>query len=210
MIRVLVVDDHAVVREGIKQIVREDGRMEVVAEAKNGAEALERLLYTPVEVVIMDISMPGMSSLEAIRHMKHDYPGVAVLVLSVHPEEQYAIRALRTGAAGYLTKSSAPEELITAIDRVSRGYRYISQTVAEQLALDLQEGVSRPLYEHLSDREYEVFRRLATGQTVQQIASDLMLSPKTVSTYRARMMRKMRMKTPGDLLRYAVSHGLVE
>ena len=210
MIRVLVVDDHAVVREGIKQIVREDGRMKVVAEAKNGAEALERLLYTPVEVVIMDISMPGMSSLEAIRHVKHDYPGVAVLVLSVHPEEQYAIRALRTGAAGYLTKSSAPEELITAIDRVSRGYRYISQTVAEQLALDLQEGVSRPLYEHLSDREYEVFRRLATGQTVQQIASDLMLSPKTVSTYRARMMRKMRMKTPGDLLRYAVSHGLVE
>jgi two-component system invasion response regulator UvrY len=210
MIRVLVVDDHAVVRQGIRQILQEDERMEVVADAQNGAEALEYLLYNKVDVAIMDISMPGMSSLEAIRHMHHDYPRVAILVLSVHPEDQYAIRSMRTGAAGYLTKSSAPEELVTAIDRVARGYRYISQSLAERLALDLQEGVTRPLYEHLSDREYEVFRRLATGQTVQQIAGDLMLSPKTVSTYRTRMMKKMRMKTSGELMRYAVSHGLVE
>ncbi len=210
MIRVLVVDDHPVVRQGIKQILQEDERIEVVAEATNGAEALERLLYNPADVVIMDISMPGMSSLEAIRHMRHDYPRTAILVLSVHPEEQYAIRALRTGAAGYLTKNSAPEELIIALSRVARGNRYISQTLAERLALDLQEGVTRPLYEHLSDREYEVFRRLAIGQTVQQIGQDLMLSPKTVSTYRSRMMKKMRMTRRGELMRYAVSHGLVE
>ncbi len=209
MIRVLVVDDHAVVRQGIRQILQEDENMEVVGEATNGAEALERLLYDQVDVAVMDISMPGMSSLEAIRHIRHDYPRVAVLVLSVHPEEQYATRAMRTGAAGYLTKSSAPEELVTAIKRVARGYRYISETLAERLALDLQEGVTRPLYERLSDREYEVFRRLAIGQTVQQIGQDLMLSPKTVSTYRTRMMKKMRMTTRGELMRYAVSHGLV-
>jgi DNA-binding NarL/FixJ family response regulator len=210
MVRVLVADDHAVVRQGLKQILADTFGMKVVAEAADGAAVLERLRGGGVDVVVLDLSMPGMSGVEVIKQIRREYPSVYVLVLSIHSEDQYAVRVMRAGASGYLTKESAPGELVAALRRVSEGHKYVSGSLAEKLAIGLERGADREPHETLSDREYEVLRRLASGQTVGQIAAELVLSPKTVSTFRSRLMRKMHMHNNAEVTRYAITHGLID
>ncbi|MCK5212636.1 MAG: response regulator transcription factor [Dehalococcoidia bacterium] len=210
MARVLIADDHSVVRQGLKQILADTNDMEVVAEAANGAEVLERLRVIGVDIVVLDLSMPGISGLEVIRQIRKEYPKIAVLVLSVHSEEQYAVRVMKVGASGYVTKDSAPEELVKALRCASCGRKYVSGSLAERLAIDLERGSDKPPHEDLSDREYEVFRLIVSGLSAQQIAGELGLSAKTVSTYRARLMLKMRMHSSAELTRYAIVHGIVD
>ena len=210
MVRVLVADDHAVVRQGLKQILADTFGMKVVAEAADGAAVLERLRSGGVDVVVLDLSMPGMSGVEVIKQIRREYPSVYILVLSIHSEDQYAVRVMRAGASGYLTKESAPGELVAALRRVSDGHKYVSGSLAEKLAIGLERGADREPHETLSDREYEVLRRLAAGQTVGQIATELVLSPKTVSTFRSRLMRKMNMHNNAEVIRYALTHGLFD
>lgn len=210
MVRVLVADDHAVVRQGLKHILADTFGMKVVAEAADGAGVLERLRGGGVDVVVLDLSMPGMSGVEIIKQIRREYPSVYVLVLSIHSEDQYAVRVMRAGASGYLTKESAPGELVAALRRVSDGHKYVSGSLAEKLAIGLERGADREPHEILSDREYEVLRRLVSGQTVGQIAAELVLSPKTVSTFRSRLMRKMHMHNNAEVTRYAITHGLID
>ena len=210
MARVLIADDHSVVRQGLKQILADTNDMEVVAEAANGAEVLERLRVIGVDIVVLDLSMPGISGLEVIRQIRKEYPKIAVLVLSVHSEEQYAVRVMKVGASGYVTKDSAPEELVKALRCASCGRKYVSGSLAERLAIDLERGSDKFPHEDLSDREYEVFRLIVSGLSAQQIAGELGLSAKTVSTYRARLMLKMRMHSSAELTRYAIVHGIVD
>jgi len=210
MAKVLIADDHSVVRHGLKQILADTNDMEVVAEAANGAEVLERLRVIGVDIVVLDLSMPGISGLEVIRQIRKEYPKIAVLVLSVHSEEQYAVRVMKVGASGYVTKDSAPEELVKALRCASCGRKYVSGSLAERLAIDLERGSDKPPHEDLSDREYEVFRLIVSGLSAQQIAGELGLSAKTVSTYRARLMLKMRMHSSAELTRYAIVHGIVD
>jgi len=209
-VRVLVADDHAVVRKGIRQILADAPEMEVVAEASNGLETLELMRSTGVDVVILDLSMPGLSGLETVKKIRQDCPRVSILVLSMHPEEQYAVRVMRTGAAGYLTKDSAPEELVAAVRSVANGHKYVTSTLAERLALELERGGDRLPHEALSDREYQVMLLMAEGLRGQDIADRLTLSVKTVSTYRARLLRKMNMTTNAELIRYSLRQGLVD
>lgn len=208
-VRLLVADDHAVVRKGIRQILADAPEMEVVAEASNGLETLELMRSTEVDVVILDLSMPGLSGLETVKKIRQDCPRVPILVLSMHPEEQYAVRVMRTGAAGYLTKDSAPEELVAAVRSVANGHKYVTSTLAERLALELERGGDRLPHEALSDREYQVMLLMAEGLRGQDIAERLTLSVKTVSTYRARLLRKMNMTTNAELIRYSLRQGLV-
>ncbi len=210
MVRVLVADDHAVVRQGLKQILADTFGMKVVAEAADGAAVLERLRGGGVDIVVLDLSMPGMSGVEVIKQIRREYPSVYILVLSIHSEDQYAVRVMRAGASGYLTKESAPGELVAALRRVADGHKYVSGSLAEKLAMGLERGADREPHETLSDREYEVLRRLAAGQTVGQIAAELVLSPKTVSTFRSRLMRKMHMHNNAEVIRYAITHGLFD
>ena len=208
MIRLLVADDHAVVRKGIAQIIGETSDIVVADEAQSGREALEKARRTDYDLVLLDISMPGRDGLEVLKDLKAEHPKLAVLMLSMYPEEQYAIRALRSGAAGYLTKESAPDELITAIRKVSSGGKYVSASLAEKLASELEHASDKPRHELLSDREYQILRKIAAGRTVTEIAEELSLSVKTVSTYRARVLEKMCMKGNADLTRYALENGL--
>ena len=209
-VRLLIADDHAVVRQGIRQILADAPELEIVAEASNGLEALELMRSTGVDVVILDLSMPGLSGLETVKKIKQDCPRVPILVLSMHPEEQYAVRVMRSGAAGYLTKDSAPEELVAAVRSIAHGHKYVTSTLAEQLALELERGSDRPPHEALSDREYQVMLLMAEGLRGQDIAERLTLSVKTVSTYRARLLHKMNMSTNAELIRYALREGLVD
>ncbi len=209
MIRLLIADDHPVVREGLRRIVEDAAGLEVVAEVASGDELLARLPRVPADVVLLDVTMPGPGFLEVLQRLRSEQPTVAVLVLSVHPEDQYAVRALRAGAAGYLTKDHSPEELTEAIRRVHRGGRYVSAGLAERLAADLTTGARDVRHELLSDREYEVLCLLGSGRTVKEIACTLQLSPKTVSTYRTRVLEKMQASTNADLVRYAALHGLI-
>lgn len=209
MIRILIADDHAVVREGLKRIVAENPDMEVAGEAAGGHEALDFAKRRECDIVLLDLAMPGKDGLETLKELRALRPGLPVLVLSVYPEEQYAVRLLRAGAAGYLTKESAPEELVAAIRKVSRGGRYVSETLAEQLAVLLGAGADRPPHETLSDREFRVMLMLAAGKTASQVADALCLSVKTISTYRARALRKMSMRNNAEFSFYAVKHGLL-
>ncbi len=209
MIRVFIADDHPVVRAGLRGIIEGEPGLEVVGEAINAADLLGTIGRTPAEVLLLDVSMPGPGFLEVLRDIKRDHPRVAVLVLSVHPEDQYAVRALRSGAAGYLTKDHSPEELVAAIRKVHRGGKYVSPSLAEKLAAGLEIGAAGAAHETLSDREYDVLCLLGSGQTVKEIAGGLGLSPKTVSTYRARILEKMKLATNADLVRYAAQHGLI-
>jgi two-component system, NarL family, invasion response regulator UvrY len=209
MIRLLIADDHPVVREGLRRIVADDPGLQVVGEAVDGDGVLALISRQPTDVVLLDVSMPGPGFLQVLERLRAEHPGVKVLVLSVHPEEQYAVRALRAGAAGYLTKDHSPEQLIEAIRRVHRGGKYVSPTLAERLATDLAAGGPQAAHELLSHREYDVLCLLGSGRTVKEISAELDLSPKTVSTYRARLLEKMRLTGNADLVRYASRHGLI-
>jgi len=209
MIRILVADDHAVVRNGLKQIVGDTPDMVIAAEAINGQEALNKALKDDYDIVLLDITMPDRSGLDILKEIKSQKPKLPVLILSMHPEEQYAVRALKAGAAGYLTKESAPEELIRAMRRVSGGGKYVTSSLAEKLASVLETGAEKPLHQILSDREYQVLCMIASGKSVKQIANELLLSAKTISTYRSRLLRKMNMNNNIELTRYAIQNQLV-
>ena len=209
MIRILVIDDHTIVREGLKQILGEEKDMNVVEEASNGQEALQKIGKSEYDCVLLDISMPGRSGLEVLKDIKALRPKLPVLILSMHSEELYAIRALRAGASGYLTKASASEELIGAIRKVAAGRKYVSTSLAEKLAVELDADASKPPHETLSDREYQVMIMLASGKTVKEIADEVCLSVKTISTYRTRIMEKMNLKKNAELTLYAIQHHLI-
>lgn len=209
MIRILVADDHAVVRQGVKQILADVSDMAVKDEAQNGSETLEKVLQHDYDVVLLDISMPGRSGLEVLEDIKNQRPKLAVLILSMHPEEQYALRALRAGASGYLTKASAPQELIGAIRKVAGGGKYVTSSLAEKLADELETDTEKLPHERLSNREHQVMLMLAEGKSVSDIADELCLSVKTISTYRTRIMAKMGMKKNAELTLYAVHNKLI-
>jgi two-component system invasion response regulator UvrY len=209
MIRILVADDHAVVREGIKQILASQEGMIVEDEAGSGQEVLSKIAKKDYGLILLDISMPGRNGLEILKDIKVIQPKLPVLILSMHPEEQYAVRMLRAGAAGYLTKASAPQELINAIQKVSTGGKYVTTSLAEKLAFELDAGAEKPHHERLSNREYEVMLKLASGQTVSEVAEELCLSAKTIATYRTRILEKMGMKKNAELTLYAVKNNLI-
>jgi DNA-binding NarL/FixJ family response regulator len=210
MIRVCVVDDHAVVREGLKRIISENPGMAVTAEASDGVEAIRVLQTKPCDVVVLDITMPNKSGLDVLKELHAESPRLPVLVLSVHAEDQYAFRVLRAGAAGYLTKESAPAKLVQAIRKVVRGGKFVSPAVADRLMLQPEAEPSRPLHDVLSDREYQVLCMIASGKTVTMIGEELGLSVKTVSTYRVRILEKLEMKNNAELTHYAIKEGLVD
>lgn len=209
MIRILVADDHAVVREGIKQILAGEEDMVVEDEAETGQEVLRKVTEKEFDLILLDLSMPGRSGLEILEDIKVMQPKPPVLVLTMHPEEQYAVRVLRAGAAGYLTKASAPQELISAIRKVTRGGKYVTVSLAEKLALALDAGAEKPSHEKLSNREYQVLLMLASGKSVSEVAEELCLSAKTISTYRTRLLAKMGMKKNAELTVYAVKNKLL-
>jgi two-component system, NarL family, invasion response regulator UvrY len=210
MLRILIADDHPVFRRGLKQIIDETSDMLVADEAADGWEALRKGTTGDYDIVLLDISMPFKNGLDVLSQLKSAKPALPVLVVSMHPEEQYAVRALRTGASGYLTKESAPAEMLVAIRKVSGGGKYVSASLAEDLAALLQEDGERLPHEALSNREYQVMRLIASGKTVSESARELSLSVKTVSTYRARILEKLRMKNNAELIRYATRNQLVE
>lgn len=208
--RVLIADDHAVFRRGLRETIGEAFPRVTFGEARTAQETLECVRQHDWELVILDISMPGRSGLDILSDLKRLRPRMPVLFLSMYPEEQYARRALKAGAAGYLTKESVPEELKTAVQRVLSGGRYVSATLAERLAYDLRRGADTPIHELLSNREFQVLRMIASGKAVKEIADELSLSVKTVSTYRSRILEKTGMKTTAELIRYALQTQLVD
>ena len=209
MIKVLIVDDHAIVRRGMEQILAETDDIVAADEVCSGQEALEKVRKKDYHLVLLDISMPGRDGLEVLKELKNLKPKLPVLMLSMYPEEQYAVRSLRSGASGYLTKDSAPDELIAAIRKVCSGGKYVSASLAEKLAYKLGDGADAPLHETLSDREYQIMCMIASGKTVTEIGEELSLSVKTVSTHRTRILGKMRMKGNAGLTRYAIENRLV-
>ena len=210
MIRILIADDHRIVREGLKQILSGESGFTVAGEAANGLEALKQLREQPFDVLLMDMSMPGRSGIELIKQIKTERPKLAILVLSMHKEEQYAVRALKAGALGYLTKESAPEQLVAAIWKIASGGAFISSGVAERLALELGGNHDAAPHTLLSNREYQVFRMIVSGITIGGIADELSLSIKTVSTHKTRILQKMKMTSVAELIHYAIRHQLVE
>ena len=210
MIRILLVDDHAVVRRGVRDILTEALGKVAFGEASKPSEAIDKLQAEDWDVVVLDISLPGRGGLDALREIKRLRPALPVLVLSMHAEDHYALRALRAGAAGYVNKESAAEDLSGAVRKVLAGGTHVSVRLAETLAKILRVDASRPAHDRLSDRELEVLRGLAGGKTVKQIGVDLALSEKTVSTYRTRLLEKMQMHTNAELIQYALREGLVE
>jgi len=209
VIRILISDDHAIVREGIKQILADTDDLVVAGEATNGHEVIELVRGEDWGMGLLDLAMPGKDGLETLKEIKREKPKLPVLVLSIYPEEQYAVRALKAGASGYLTKESAPEELIAAIRKVSQGGKYISASLAEKLASHLEVDADKPVHDTLSDREYQVMLMIASGKTVKEIADETCLSVKTVSTYRVRALSKMGMKNNSEFTYYAIKHGLI-
>jgi len=199
-----------VVRQGLKQIVAETSDMAVADEASNAQEVLDKVWRNDYDVVVLDITMPGRGGLDILKQLRGEKPGLPVLILSIHPEEQYAVRALKAGAAGYLTKGSAPGELTAAIRQVSAGKKYISSSLAEKLALHLENDTDKPIHEKLSDREYQILCMIASGETIKEIAQGLFLSEKTISTYRSRILEKMSMKSNAELTHYAIKNRLVD
>lgn len=210
MQRVLLIDDHAVVRRGVRAILEEEMPGVSIAEASNGDEGLAALGEgARFDAVVLDLSMPGRDGFDLLTEIKHRQPKLPVLIMSLHGEEQFAVRALRAGASGYLTKSTAPEHLVTAVNKVLRGGRYISESLAERLAQEVGATTVATPHERLSDREFDVMRGIASGRSVSEIAAQMHLSVKTVSTYRTRLLEKMGMSTNAELTRYAIEAGLV-
>ena len=209
MIHVLLVDDHTLVREGLKRIIADSNLFSVVAEAADGNEALQRLRAQAIELVLLDLSMPGRSGVELVKQIKLEFPNLRILVLTMHEEDQYAVRAIRAGASGYLTKDSASASLIMAMEKIARGGMYISARLAEQLALNLQTNENtEQRHKLLSDREFQVFLALVEGKAVGEIAATLNLSIKTISTHKAHLLKKMQAQSVAELVRYAMLHAL--
>jgi DNA-binding NarL/FixJ family response regulator len=210
-IRVLIADDHAIVRQGFKQIFSETEDLVVAGEADDGAEALQLARQQEWDVFLLDVTMPNRNGIDTLKQLKKEFPKLPVLILSMHPEEQYAVRAIKSGASGYLTKQSAPELLVTAIRQVARGKKYVSPAVAEQLANALVAGDGeKPPHELLTDREYQVFRLIAAGKPLTQIADELNLAVATISTFRTRIIEKTGLKSNAEMIRYGIEQGLVE
>jgi DNA-binding NarL/FixJ family response regulator len=210
MIRTVIADDHPIVRAGLKQILSDASDIKVAEEAGDGHELLKLIRKEGVDVVLLDITMPGFMGLDALKQIKVEKPELPILVLSMHPEDQYGIRVLKAGASGYLMKSTAPDQLVGAIRKVYRGGRYVSPALAEKLALGLQSGATGLPHENLSDREYQVLCSISSGKTVKEIAEELSLSEKTISTYRTRILEKMDMKSNAELTHYGIKHDLVD
>jgi DNA-binding NarL/FixJ family response regulator len=209
MLRILLADDHAVVRHGVKQILTDAYAGATFGEAQNAHELLEMVGGKSWDIVVLDLNMPGGNGLEALKQIKLDHPQLPVLILSMYPEDQYAVRTIRAGAAGYLNKESAPEELVQAIHKILHGGEYISADVADELVQYARHEDGQPLHKHLSDREFQVLCLIASGKEVKEISSELGLSAKTISTYRARLLEKMNMKTNAELTHYAIQNELV-
>ncbi|HMI87569.1 MAG TPA: response regulator transcription factor [Polyangiaceae bacterium] len=210
MIRVLIADDHAVVRRGVRQILEETSDIEVAGEAATAGELWSKVLEGRFDAVVLDVNIPGRSGLELLGDIKRERPELPVLILTVHSEEQYAVRALKAGASGFLTKESAPEKLVDAVRRIAEGRRFITPEVAEKLASSVARGDTGPLHEALSDREFQILKMIASGKTVSQIGRELALSVKTISTHRTRILKKMNLKTNSELTHYAMTNGLME
>ena len=210
MIKIIIADDHPIVRAGMKQIIAEDPDLHVTDEAADGRQLLHKIRAENFDVVILDITMPHIDGLDVLKQLKVEKPKMPVIILSIHPESQYALRVLKAGASGYVTKTSAPDELISAVRKVHRGGKYISPSIAEKLAFQLEADFKEMPHEALSDREYQVLCLLASGRTVTEIADELALSVKTVSTYRSRILEKMNMKNNAELIHYAVQNALVD
>lgn len=210
MIRVLVVDDHAVVREGVKRILAAAGDVVVTGEAASEGEALREARKEVCDVVVTDITMPGPGGFELLKELRRDYPQLPVLILSVHDEEQFALRALKGGASGYITKETAPQELVTAIRKVARGDRYVSPTLAERLAARLGEQNRGTTHELLSEREFQVLTIMAQGKSLKDAADELLLSVKTIATYRMRLLEKLGLSTTAEMIAYAIKNRLVD
>lgn len=210
MIRIVVADDHTIVREGLKQLLSAASDLSVVAEAQNGHEVLQHVRALDFDVLLLDMSMPGKSGFELIKQVHAEKPKLRILILSMHEEEPYAVRAIKAGASGYLTKDSASKQLLTAIRKVAGGGAFLTDSVAQQLALGARPETQGPPHSALSDREFQVFRELVSGKAVSAIAAQLNLSVKTVSTHKARIMQKMNMSNPAELIRYAIHHRLVD
>ncbi len=209
MTRILVADDHAVVRAGLKQILEEAREQFVIGEASSGDETLQRIQGGHWDLVVLDISLPDRSGLDVLKQIKSLYPDLPVLVLTMHTEQQYAVRVLRAGAAGFLTKQSAPEELLTAIRRIARGAKYLNPALAEKIAFDRVIDTDAPLHQTLSDREFQVLHLLTSGMSISEIARKLCISVKTISTHRTRILKKMQMNTTAEMIQYALRNGLV-
>lgn len=208
MLRILVVDDHPVVRQGLKYILSGEPRIEMVGEASNSQEALNLIRTSPWDAVILDIAMPGRGGLDILKELKRDFPKLPVLILSMHPEEQYAMRALKEGAAGYMNKESAPYDLLTAIKKITRGGKYISPALSEKLLFAID--TEKPLHENLSNREFQVMLMIASGKGISRIADEMSLSVKTVGTYRTRILDKLNVANNAEIMRYAMQHKLIE
>jgi two-component system, NarL family, invasion response regulator UvrY len=208
MIRILITDDHPIVRQGIRQILEDDEKIILIDEASNGKELLEKMMNQEYEVILLDISLPGRSGLDMISQIRKIQHNAAILILSIHSEELYALKALKYGASGYITKSSATGELLAAIHKVANGKKYISATLAEQLAEQMLEDSIEQIGHNLSPREMQVLDLFAAGKTVNQIAQELSLSSKTISTYRTRLLSKLNLKTTADLIRYSIVEGM--
>jgi two-component system invasion response regulator UvrY len=209
MIKVFVVDDHSIVREGAKRIIADTDDMEVAGECSDGREALRQILENEYDVILLDIALPGMDGLDVLRQVKAKKPALPILILSMYPEGQYASRVLREGASGYVAKESLPVELVNAIRKVARGKKYISDTFAETVAASFVQDDDRPPHERLSNMEYQVFTKIVRGMENKEIAVDLSLARSTISTYRSRILEKMKMKTIGELVRYAIENRLI-
>jgi DNA-binding NarL/FixJ family response regulator len=210
MTRILVADDHPLLRNGLKQILTQEPDLTVAGEAEDSEQVMASVERGEWDLVILDITMPGRSGLDVLRDIRRMRPELPVLVLSMHAEDQFAVRAIKAGANGYVSKDNAPTEVVRAVRKILSGKKYVSPTLAEILANALSSDIQRPLHETLSDREFQVLRQLASGKTVSQIAAEIALSVKTVSTYRARLLEKMNLRNNAELTRYAIQHGLVE
>ena len=210
MIRVVIVDDHAILRRGLTQIIAESGDMQVVGEAETSAAAMRLLREKPCDVVLLDISLPDRNGIETLKLIRKEFPQLRVLMLSMHPENQYALRALKAGAAGYLTKQSAPSQLVSAIRQVKEGRKYVTPEVAEELAMSIDRDIDLPTHHSLSIREYQTLCMIASGKNLTDVALHMSISVKTVSVYRARILEKMRLKNNAELTHYAIKNQIVD
>jgi two-component system invasion response regulator UvrY len=211
MLKVLIADDHTLIREGLKKILQAAEDISLVVEAQNAREVIDQVRKQDhLDIVILDISLPDKSGLELLKDLKQSHPKLPVLILSMHPEHRFAVRALKAGASGYVTKETAVKELVEAVRKAVEGRKYVSTSLAERMAMNLEADTGSPLHESLSDRELQVLSLIASGKTVKQIAAALFISTSTVNTYRARIFEKMRMKTDAELIRYAVEKQLID